>query len=409
MDISTVYAHRHHLHYYYVMQHGNKDITYFAETSWRSDRRRFGIKQADRLMHTYILGKTGTGKSTCLETMILQDIEAGRGCCLLDPHGDLVEKIVKAIPEHRKNDLIHFNIPDPSLKLRYNPFKCVSFEKRSLVASGILEVFSKLWDSAWGVKLEHILRYAILTLLDQPKATIADISEILLNKDFRRQALFNVKSEIVKKFWKREFNEYNKYDLLPVLNKIGGMLVHPVIRRVLIENSEEVSLRKAMDEKKIVLVNLSKGHLGEDAAHILGALFVTSIASAAFSRVDTPEENRVPFMVYMDEFHNFTTLSLVNMFSELRKFKVGMTLAHQYMNQLDDDIKSAVLGNAGTVISFRIGTEDAMHMAKEMYPEFDVEDFINLPNYKIYLKLMIDGRPSRPFSAITLTNIYMYK
>lgn len=403
MTISTVYAHPGHLHYDYVMQHENKDITYFAETSWRNERKRFGIKQVDRLMHTYIIGKTGTGKSTCLETMIRQDIEAGRGCCLLDPHGDLVEKIVQTIPEHRKDDLVYFNIPDPNLTLRYNPFKRVSFEKRSLVASGILEVFSKLWDSAWGVKLEHILRYAILTLLDQPKATIADISEILLNKDFRRQALFNVKSEIVKKFWKREFNGYNKYDLLPVLNKIGGMLVHPVIRRVLIENSEEVSLRKAMDEKKIVLVNLSKGHLGEDVAHMLGALFVTSIASAAFSRVDTIEEDRVPFMVYMDEFHNFTTLSLVNMFSELRKFKVGMTLAHQYMNQLDDDIKSAVLGNAGTVISFRIGTEDAMHMAKEMYPEFDLQDFINLPNYKIYLKLMIDGKPSRPFSAVTLS------
>lgn len=271
-----------------------------------------------------------------------------------------------------------------------------------MVASGILDVFSKLWDSAWGVKLEHILRHAILTLLDQPKATVADIVEILLNKDFRKEAMKYVKSESVKKFWKREFPEYQKYDLLPVMNKIGGMLVHPVIKRVLVENTEEVSLRKAMDEKKIVLVNLSKGHVGVDVSHILGALFITSIASASFSRVNIPEESRVPFMVYMDEFHNFTTLSLVNMFSELRKFKVGMTLAHQYMAQLDDDIKSAVLGNAGTIISFRLGTEDAMQMSKEMYPEFDVEDFINLQNYKIYLKLMIDGKPSRPFSAYSI-------
>jgi hypothetical protein len=223
----------------------------------------------------------------------------------------------------------------------------------------------------------------------------------LLNKEFRTEAIKHVKSDSVKMFWKREFKEYHKYDLLPVLNKIGGMLVHPVIKRVLIENPEEVSLRKAMDEKKIVLVNLSKGHLGADVSHILGALFITSIASASFSRVDIEEENRIPFMVYMDEFHNFTTLSLINMFSELRKFKVGMTMAHQYIAQLDPDIKSAVLGNAGSIISFRIGTEDAMLMAKEMYPEFDVEDFINLPNYKIYLKLMIDGRPSRPFSANT--------
>ncbi|MCF8247562.1 MAG: type IV secretion system DNA-binding domain-containing protein [Saprospiraceae bacterium] len=379
----------------------NEDITYFGRINWQRDQRLFGIKQEDRLTHTYMIGKTGTGKSTCIETMLLQDINAGRGCCLLDPHGDLVEKVEKAIPEWRKKDVVYFNIPDLNLNLRYNPFKRVTFEKRSLVASGILEVFSKLWGSAWGVKLEHILRFTILTLLDQPKATIADIPEILLNKDFRREALRYVKSESVKKFWKREFVEYNKYDLLPVLNKVGGMLVHPVIRRVLIENSEEVSLRKAIDEKKIVLVNLSKGHLGEDVTHILGALFITSIASASFSRVDTAEDDRVPFMLYIDEFHNFTTLSLVNMFSELRKFKVGMILAHQYLNQIDEDIKRAVLGNVGTVISFRVGTEDAMHMAKEMYPEFDVEDFINLPNYKIYLKLMIDGKPSRPFSAIT--------
>lgn len=379
----------------------DNDITYFAQVNWRNDRRLFGIKQADRLMHTYMIGKTGTGKSTCLETMILQDINAGRGCCLLDPHGDLVEKIEKAIPSWRKKDLIYFNVPDPNLNLRYNPFKRVSKSKRSLVASGILEVFAKLWVSAWGVKLEHILRYAILTLLDQPNATLADIPEILLNKEFRRKAVDNIDNGMVKKFWKREFVEYNKYDLLPVLNKVGGMLVHPVIRKVLIDNEEEVSLRRAMDSKKIVLVNLSKGNLGEDVSHILGALFITAIASASFSRVDTNEDQRVPFMVYMDEFHNFTTLSLVNMFSELRKFKVGLTLAHQYLHQLDDKIKRAVLGNAGTMISFRTGTEDAMYMSKEMYPEFDVEDFINLPNYKIYLKLMIDGRPSRPFSAVT--------
>lgn len=383
------------------MENTNPDLTYIGLTTYRNQLKRFGIKQADRLMHTYMIGKTGTGKSTLIETMITQDIRAGRGCCLLDPHGDLVNKVVQAIPEDRKDELIYFNIPDPGLKLKYNPFRKVTPEKRSLVASGILDVFSKLWDSAWGVKLEHILRHAILTLLDQPKATIADIVEILLNKEFRKEALIHVKSESIKKFWKREFNEYHKYDLLPVLNKIGGMLVHPVIKRVLIDNPEEVSLRKAMDEKKIVLVNLSKGHVGADVSHLLGALFITSIASASFSRVDIEEEERIPFMVYIDEFHNFTTLSLIGMFSELRKFKVGMTMAHQYMAQLDPDIKSAVLGNAGTIVSFRIGTEDAMLMAKEMYPEFDVEDFINLPNYKIYLKLMIDGKPSRPFSAIT--------
>ncbi len=380
------------------------DITYFAQLLFRNDKRIFGIKQEDRLLHTYIVGKTGTGKSTLIQTMVIQDIHAGRGVCLLDPHGDLVEKVYKSIPTERQKDIIYFNVPEVSLTLKYNPFKKVSYEKRSLVASSILDVFKKLWSDAWGVKLEHILRYVILTLLDQPNATIADIPKVLLDKSYRRQAITHVKNPSIKDFWEKEFNGFNKYDLLPALNKIGGMLAHPVIKRVLIENPNEISLRKAMDEKKIVLVNLSKGHLGEDVAHILGALLISSISSAAFSRVDTGEESRVPFMVYMDEFHNFTTLSLVNMFSELRKFKVGMTLAHQYMDQLDDEIRSAILGNAGTIISFRVGPEDAQFMALEMFPVFDMEDFLNLPNRHIYLKLMIDGAPSRPFSALTISS-----
>ena len=262
----------------------NNDITYFAQLDFRNRRDKFGIKQADRLMHTYMIGKTGTGKTTCLKTMLMQDIEHGRGACLLDPHGDFVESVVKAIPEHRKQDLIYFNLPDRSLNLPSNPFKKVSFEKRSLVASGILEVFAKLWDSAWGVKLEHILRHCILTLLDQKTASLDDIPRLLLDKDFRKAVIENVENENVCKFWKREFPAYHKYDLLPVMNKIGGMLAHPVINRVLIENTEEVSIRKAMDDRKIILVNCSKGHIGSDVAHILGALFITSIGSAAFSR-----------------------------------------------------------------------------------------------------------------------------
>jgi hypothetical protein len=380
------------------------DITYFAQLHFRNDKRIFGIKQEDRLLHTYVVGKTGSGKSTLIRTMVMQDICAGRGVCLLDPHGDLVESVMSAVPDDRKKDIIYFNVPDVSLTLKYNPFKKVSYEKRSLVASSILDVFKKLWSDAWGVKLEHILRYAILTLLDQPTATIADVPRILLDRAYRRQAIAHVKNPSVKDFWEKEFTNFNRYDLLPALNKIGGMLAHPAIKRVLIENPHEISLRKAMDEKKIILVNLSKGHLGEDIAHILGALLISSISSAAFSRVDTIEEARVPYMVYMDEFHNFTTLSLVNMFSELRKFKVGMTLAHQYMDQLDDEIRSAILGNAGTIISFRVGTEDARFMAMEMFPTFEMEDFINLPNRHIYLKLMIEGAPSRPFSAVSLTN-----
>lgn len=379
----------------------NPNITYFAKTNFRNLRQAFGIKQEDRLMHVYVIGKTGTGKSTLLKAMLMQDIAANRGVCLMDPHGDLVTEILNAIPTSRKEDVIHFDMPNPKLTLKYNPFKRVSFEKRSLVASGIMDVFKKLWSDAWGVKLEHILRHCILTLLDQPEATLADVPKILRDRSFRTQAIKNIENESVRLFWEKEFPLYKWYDFLPVLNKLGGMLAHPVIKRVLIENTDEVYLRKAMDERKIILVNLAKGHLGEDASHILGALFVTSINAAAFSRVDTEENLREPFMLYMDEFHNFTTLSLVDMFSELRKFKVGLILAHQYFHQLSEDIRKAILGNAGTIISFRVGTDDAQYLAKEMMPVFSMEDFINLPNYHIYLKLMIDGKPSKPFSAIT--------
>lgn len=379
----------------------NPDITYFGVTNFRNKRNPFGIWQHDRLQHMYVIGKTGTGKSTLLETMIQQDIEQGRGLCLIDPHGDLVERVYASLSVGQRANTIYFNLPDAELALRYNPLKRVRVEKRSLVASSIMEVFSKLWDSnAWGVKLEHILRNTILALLDQPSATFADIQAMLLDKEYRKDAIYHIKNPSVRLFWQKEFPQYQRYDLLPVLNKIGGMLSHPVIRRVLVENPTEVSLRKAMDEKKIILVNLAKGHLGEDVAHLFGSLIVTALGSAAMSRADTREDDRVPFVVYLDEFQNFTTASLVGMLSELRKFKIGFVLAHQYLYQLDDDIRRSVLGNVGTLISFRVGLEDARTLAKEMHPVFEDDDFVNLPNYNMYVKLLIDGKPSRAFSSI---------
>lgn len=380
----------------------NPDITYFARTNFRNQRNVFGIKQADRLMHMYIIGKTGTGKTTMLETMLIQDIQHGRGMCLIDPHGDLVERVYANIPEYRREEVVYFNLPDASLTLRYNPLKRVPVEKRSLVASGIMEVFEKLWGkNAWGVKLEHILRYTLLALLDQPVATLADVPHMLLDRDFRRSAISHIQNPSVKAFWTKEFKNYTRWDILPVLNKVGGLLAHPVIRRVLVENPNEVSLRRAMDEAKIVLVNLSKGLLGEDVAHLFGALFVSALGSAAFSRANILEHERRPFFLFVDEFQNFTTKSLVNMMSELRKYKLGLTMAHQYMYQLEEDIRRSILGNTGTIISFRTGLDDAKVLVREMYPVFTEEDFLNLPNYSIYLKLMIDGKPSRGFSAET--------
>jgi hypothetical protein len=379
----------------------NTDITLFGKTNWRNKANVFGILQADRLLHMYIIGKTGTGKSTMLKTMFLQDIAAGRGACLLDPHGDLVQDVLACIPEERRADIIHFDMPNPDLNLRYNPFKRVSYEKRSLVASGIMDVFKKLWADAWGVRLEHILRNCILALLDQQEASLADIPSILLDKNFRAEAIKNIENEAVKEFWEKEFVVYKYYDFLPVLNKVGGMLAHPVIKRVLFSNKNEVYLRRAMDQQKIILVNLSKGHLGEDASHMLGALFVSSISAAAFSRADIEEETRVPYMLFADEFHNVTTLSLVTMLSELRKFKVGMILAHQYFHQLEEDVRHAVLGNVGTIIAFRVGADDAYYLTKEMQGIF-ADSFISHANYHMYVKLMIKGVPSKAFSAESL-------
>ena len=393
----------------YYLERKNRflpDINYLAKANWRNANAIFGIKEQDRFFHKYILGQTGTGKTTLLQTMILQDIYVGNGLCLIDPHGDLVERIFQNIPSYRQKDLIYFNVTHPDMPFRFNPLLHVDAEQRPLLASSFLEILKKLWESAWGLRLEHILRYIILTLLEQPKeskTTLANIIDILHDKDFRAKCVQNIQNKYIRAFWENEFPKYSKNDMLPILNKVGAFVLHPALQRALISNPQDIDIREIMDNQKILLINISKGVIGEDISHIIGSIFVTAIASAAFTRVDTPKEKRLPFLVYLDEFQNFTNLSLVTMLSELRKFKVGMTLAHQYLQQLDEHIRFAVLGNVGTLVTFRVGTEDAPFLEKMMYPKFVVDDLINLPNYHIYLKLMIDGKPSKPFSATTLS------
>ncbi|SDP80630.1 type IV secretory system conjugative DNA transfer family protein [Desulforhopalus singaporensis] len=383
------------------------EISFFAKTNHRNSNQPFGIKQTDRISHTYIIGKTGTGKTTLLETKITQDIQSGRGLALIDPHGDLVENIYQNIPESRRNDVVYINVPDSSNSWGYNPLKRVSIAKRPLVASGILEIFKKQFDSSsWGVRMEHILRNVLLTLLDQPRADFSCIPHILNDKAYRKEAIQCVTNISVKEFWTDEYEKYPVYlranAIAPIQNKIGAFLANPTVKRILVQPKKEIHVRHIMDKKKILLLNLSKGIIGEDAAHLLGGLLLTSAGLAAFSRADTVEEDRIPFMMYVDEFQNFSTLSLINMLSELRKYKVGLILANQYLHQLEKDIREAVLGNVGTIISFRLGPHDARYMAQEFYPTFNQEDIVNLPNYMIYLKLMIDGMPSKPFSANSL-------
>lgn len=377
----------------------NKNVSYFARTNFREVGQLFGIYQKDRLLHTYILGKTGVGKTNLLTTLIIQDIIHGRALCVFDVHGDLLTTLLCHIPNSRKKDLIYLDIPNPNMNYRYNPLKRVSYEKRSLVASGILDTFKKLWRGAWGVKLEHILRYILLTLLDQEKSNFTDIPRIIHDLSFREKCMKNIVNDDVKSFWQNEFLKYTKNDLVPILNKVGAFLVHPAIKRFLIQNEHEVSLRYAMDNHKIVLVNLNKGSLGIDTSHIIGSLLLNSLMNASFSRIDTNEEQRKPVALFLDEFQNYTTSSIASMLSELRKFKVSLVMAHQYLHQLDTDIRNAVLGNVGTIISFRTGQADAKYLEQIFIPEFEATDFTNMENYDIYLKLMINGKPSKGFSA----------
>ncbi len=351
----------------------------------------------------HIIGKTGTGKTNLVETLLFQDIYAGRGACIIDIAGDLTSNIIPKIPEFRKKDVIILNLQDTNLKLGYNPLRNIKFEYRHLVVSHILEVFERLWGgNAWGVRIEYILRNVLLALLDQSNATFADIPRILTDEDYRNSCIENIVQPEVRNFWLNEYSKFSKSDPLPVLNKVGSFLTIPIIKKILVENENQISFSEILNKQKILILSIPKGTVGKDAAHLFGSLIIGTIAYAGFNRAIIPEKERKPFVIYLDEFQNFTSVSLVEMFSELRKFKVGFVLAHQYLNQLNDKIRDALLGNIGTVITFRLSYQDAQFYAKEMYPIFEVDDFINLNNYHIYIKLLINGCPSTPFSAITV-------
>jgi uncharacterized protein DUF87 len=380
--------------------------SFFARTNFRNKGIPVGIKQADRLSHMYVIGKTGTGKSTLLETLAMQDIAHGRGMMLIDPHGDLAERVARAVPAHRRQNVIYFNVPDPAQPFGYNPLKHVREDKISLAASGLMEAFKKMWPDAWGVRMEHVLRNALLTLLEQPEATLGDILLLLNDKSFRSAAVARIRNEQVRQFWITEYDHYpprlKAEAIAPIQNKVGAFLADPTLRRILTSPAKPLQLRRIMDEGKILIVNLARGQVGEDTASLLGALLITTVALAAFSRAEMQETERRPFFVYLDEFQSFTTRSLATMTAELRKYGIGVIASHQYLTQVEPPVIDAVLGNAGTIIAFRLGPRDAAALAGEFEPKFEATDLVNLPNHQIYLKLIIDGAPSQPFSADTL-------
>jgi type IV secretory pathway TraG/TraD family ATPase VirD4 len=382
------------------------EITRIGRVDFRNDRRLFGIKREDRFSHIYIIGKTGTGKSTLLETMALQDLERGNGFALIDPHGDLVERIAARVPASRRNDVVYLNAADPSQPYGYNPLRHIRADRIPLAASGLMEVFKKMWPDAWGVRMEHILRNTLMALLEQPNATMHDILRVFSDKEFRKKVVSSLKNETVKQFLEKEYERfsfgYRSDGIAPIQNKVGAFLADPMLNRILTSPEKDLHIRKIMDEGSVILVNLAKGLIGDDSSSLLGGLLVTTIGLAAYSRAEMPEAQRRDFFVYIDEFQSFTTLALANMLSELRKYRVGFTVAHQYLHQLEPDVRHAVLGNAGTIISFRVGAEDASYVAKEFQARFEPLDPMQLENHHIYLKLMIDGMPSKPFSAETL-------
>ncbi len=381
----------------------DQQITLFGETTFRNKKQKFGIKVDDRRKHMYLIGKTGMGKSTLQENMIVDDIRAGNGVAVVDPHGDLAEKVIKYIPSNRINDVIYFNPADINYPIAFNVVEHVESHLRHLVASGLLGVFQKLWADSWGPRLEYILRNAILAILDYPGSTLLAVTRMLSDKIYRKKIIEKIEDPVVKAFWVNEFAGYaDKFAseaVSPIQNKVGQFLSSSLIRNIVGQVKSTIDMREIMDKGKILILNLSKGRIGEDNSRLLGAMMITKIQLAAMSRVDMPEDERRDFYLYVDEFQNFATDSFANILSEARKYHLNLILAHQYIEQLEEKVKFAIFGNVGTLVVFRVGAADAEALVPEFAPTFTEEDIVNLPKYEFYLKLMIDGIASDPFSA----------
>lgn len=383
-----------------------EDITKFAKTNFRNREVTFGIKTDDRRRHMYIIGKTGMGKTNLLEHLAIQDIRNGHGIAYVDPHGDTSEKLIQMIPPERIRDVIYFNPSDQDFPISFNVMEKVDPAYRHLVASGLVGVFKKLWADSWGPRLEYILRNAVLALLEHPNSTLLGVMRILVDKKYQKEVVGSITDPVVRSFWVDEFTKWNERVLqeviAPIQNKVGQFLSSSLVRNIVGQSESSFNIREAMDSRKIIILNLSKGRIGEDNSALLGAMMITKIQLAAMARVDTPEQERKDFYLYVDEFQNFATESFANILSEARKYRLNLILANQYVNQIDEIVRDAIFGNAGTLISFRVGATDAEFLEKEFEPVFLQNDIINLPKYHIYLKLMIDGIAGDAFSAVTL-------
>ena len=387
-----------------------KECSFFGRTNYEAALEEkkfiFGIKRGDRRRHIYTVGKSGVGKSKLLELLIRQDIAHGHGICLIDPHGDLIENILDFIPQERINDVVLIDPADIEFPVSFNPLLNVGPELKHQVTQGLLEVLERQFGANWTPRLEHVFRFTCLALLDYPEATMRGMISMLTDRNYRQKVVDYIEDDMVKRFWAIEFADWSeKFDteaIIPLVNKLSQFLSNPLLRNIFGQKENKVDLEKIMNEKKILLISLSKGKLGEENSSFFGSMFVTKLYQAGMARASMKEEERKDFYLYVDEFHNLVTTTFENLFTESRKYGLCITVAHQYMAQLLLQVLATVLGNIGTIVVFRVGGDDAAKLAVEMTPVFQAEDMINLGVQEFYIKMTIDGETFDPFSAETL-------
>jgi len=383
-----------------------QEVNFFAKAQYKNRDSVFGIKTMDRQRHVWVVGKTGTGKSTIIKNMVIDDIKKGKGVALIDPHGDAAEEMLDYVPGHRINDTIYFNPSDRDWPITINPLEVRNKQEGELVVSGLMSIFTKIWANVWSARMEYILRNTLLTLALVPNTTFADVLRILTNDAYRNHVLQTINDDSLVRFWRDEYNKMpdrlQKEAISPIQNKVGQFVTSPMIRRIIGQPKSTIHLEDVMDQGKILLCNLSQGRLGEDNSALLGATLITKIQQASMARVYRHEDDRRNFYLYVDEFQNFATTSFIKILSEARKYHLNLMLANQYMAQIPEDVQKAILGNIGTLIAFRVGAEDASVIHKEFAEVFSENDLVNIANYQIAIKLMIDNYASRPFLATTL-------
>jgi len=383
-----------------------KHINFFGRTEYKNKTATFGLKKADRRKHLYVVGKTGTGKSTLVANMAINDMKNGEGMAVVDPHGDLCDILLDYVPSHRINDVAYLDPSDFEHPFLLNPLEVKNPAYRELVSSGIVSIFHKLYHLSWGPRLEYILRNTILTLLNVPDSTLLQVPELLTNERYRASVVAKIDDKVLKSFWLNEFSQmspqFRSEAVSPILNKVGQFLSSQTIRNIVGAPKSTIDLETMMNDGKIVLVNLSQGKLGEDSSALLGAMIITKIQLAAMNRVYVSEENRRDFYLYVDEFQNFATTTFIKILSEARKYRLNLTLANQYIGQIDEDVQKAIFGNAGSIISFSVGASDARILTKEFGMKYEEDELVGLGNYEVVTKLSIDNQTTSPFSAKTL-------